>query len=159
MQNLARNTENVDALAAAFAAAEYVVEAESAPIVIRIGNRTPSLDRLLDGRRWAIVTAHNPGGTRQAARRNDEAERLLAQALRDLAPPVLLPTCNRDPSGRWPNEPGWLFTPESLAQADRLATRFSQRAIVAGRPGQPAELRWCDDGNTQVRGDSSAVVS
>lgn len=159
MPNLAVNTEDVDTLAAAFAAAEYVIRVDPAPIVIRIGECTPALDRLLDGRHWAVVTAHNPGGMRRSASRNDAAQRLLTRDLRELAPDVLLAACNRDPHGRWPDEPGWLFTPESAAQADALATRFGQRAIVVGQPGHPAELRWYGNGNASIRGNSSAVVS
>lgn len=159
MQNIAGIPENKHSLAAAFAAAEYVVEAEPAPIVIRIGDCAPPLDRLLNGHDWAIVTAHNAGGVRRPANRNDAAHRLLTQALGKLAPRFLVPACNRDPRGRWPDEPGWLFTPESLGQADRLARRFEQQAIVVGRPGQPAELRWYDGGNAPVRGNTSAVDS
>lgn len=141
MQRLAKFPEAVSDLAAAFANAEYVVDIGPATVVVRIGELAPALERATGERPWAIVTAHNPGGVRQPADRNASAHRRLRRHLRELAPGLLLPACNRDPAGRWPDEPGWLFTPESIDQADRLARRFGQCAIVAGRPGQPAGLR------------------
>lgn len=141
MQNLATTCDRIDALVAAFKAAEYVVDGPGATIVIRVGEPTTALDRLLDDRPWAVITAHNPDGRPRAAEANAAAERSLGERLRKLRPAVLLPGCNRDPSGLWPDEPAWLFTPRSLRQVDALARRFDQRAVVAGRPGSPAELR------------------
>lgn len=141
MQNLARSPDRIDAKLAAFAAAEYVVEAENEVIVIRVDEPTPDLDRLLDGRPWAVITAHNPDGRLRDADENAAAQRSLDERLRKLRPDVTMNACNRDPAGRWPDEPARLFTPESFDQADRLAARFGQRAIVTGLPGAPARLR------------------
>jgi len=137
--------DRLDALIAAFAAAEYVVDAGPEPIFVRPGRATPALDRLLDGRQWAIITAHNPDGRMQSGRHNAAAHRRLEQYLHRLAPAARLPACNRDPAGDWPDEPGWLLTPNDIAQADRAARRFGQRAIVTGGAGRRAALRVYDD--------------
>ena len=144
MQNLADNRDRIDALIAAFAAAEYLVDVGPRPIALRLSRQTPALDRILGGRTWAIVTAHNPDGHPQTHRRNAAAHATLEACLDRIAPAMRLPACNRDPKGRWPDEPGWLFTPEDVTQADRLARRFGQRAIVTGGAGQRAELRIYD---------------
>lgn len=157
MQNLARNpdcrddrveddlhvrrTDRLDALVAAFTAAEYVVDAPDDAIVIRVGETTPELDRLLDEKPWAVITAHNPDGRACSAVSNSAAQALLEQSLQRTRPSTLLEVCNRDPAGLWPDEPACLFTPQDLHQADRLAQRFGQRAIVTGFPGDAARLR------------------
>lgn len=145
MQNLTKSPQCVNSLAMAFAATDYLVRAEPEPITIRVGVASRALDRVLDGRCWAIITAHNPDGVRRSDRRNAEAHKRLERDLHAIAPAIVLPARNRDPAGQWPDEPGWLFTPESFAQADGLARRFGQRALVTGKPGQPAELRMYGD--------------
>ena len=131
----------LEALVAAFTAAEYIVDAPEAAIVIRVGEKNPGLDRLLGERPWAVITAHNPDGRACSAESNSAAQRVLEQDLRRSRPSTLLPVCNRDPAGNWPDEPAWLFTPRTIEQADRLAQRFGQRAILAGFPGAAAQLR------------------
>lgn len=151
MQNTVDTPDRLDALIAAFAAAEYVVDADPSPIVVRVGRATPALDRLLDGRQWAIVTAHNPDGRLQSRRRNAAAHGRLQQCLNRLGPAACLPACNRDPAGDWPDEPGWLLTPNDIAQVDHVARRFGQRAVVTGGADRPAALRVYDaDGARRV---------
>jgi len=152
MQNLATTADRIDALIAAFTAAEYIVDAPDDRIVIRVGETSPALDRLLGERPWAVITAHNPDGRLCSAKTNATAQRSLEESLRDLQPVALLSVSNRDPEGRWPEEPAWLFTLQSLSQADRLARRFGQRATLTGLPGAPAQLRiygdWRDTSGT-----------
>lgn len=159
MQNLASTPDPTDALAAAFAAAEYLVRSNDDRIVIRIGAETPALDSRLDGRSWALITAHNPDGRRCSDDRNERAQRTLEQCLRELRPAELLEACNRDPAGHWPDEPAWLFTPESISQADRLARRFGQRAIVVGDAGKAAALRIYRDLASAPTGTPHGAIS
>lgn len=141
MQNLSRSPERIDALVAAFEAAEYRVDTGNDVIVIRVGENVPALDRLLGNRPWAVMTACNPDGRLCNAKDNAAAQQALEESLGELAPTRCLKTCNRDPAGHWPDEPAWLFTPGNFGQADLLARRFGQRAIVTGVPGAPAQLR------------------
>ncbi|MGK7295165.1 MAG: DUF3293 domain-containing protein [Candidatus Wenzhouxiangella sp. M2_3B_020] len=149
MHEAARQSEPDLKLLAAFEATEYRVETPSGPRTVRIGARDEALDRLLDRRRWAIVTAHNPGGRcidQDANRR--AAERLTAR-IRALEPDVMWPSRNHDPEGRWPDEPGWLFSPVSLADVDGLARGFGQAAVVVGGPDAPACLRVYSGGEPE----------
>ncbi|MBS3743386.1 MAG: DUF3293 domain-containing protein [Wenzhouxiangellaceae bacterium] len=159
MQNLANAPEPSDPLIAAFAAAEYRVDTGATSLTVELGSPSPALDRLLDGRPWAIITAHNPDGRLQSKARNAAAHLQLDQCLGRVKAAVCLPACNRDRSGKWPDEPGWLFTPNSMADADRLARRFGQRAIVTGGDGQRAELRVYDTGSTSLPDFARAVRS
>lgn len=158
MQKLAQTRDEIESLTEAFAAAEYVVEANCGFITIRVGVATPALDRHLDGRSWALITAYNPDGRLCAAEANAAAQRSLERSVRALQPAVILKACNRDPSGRWPDEPAWLFTPKRMCVADRLAQRFGQRAIVVGAPGAPARLRMYGRLH-DAPGSAPAVVS
>lgn len=158
MQNLARTSDRIDALVAAFAATDYVVDAANGPFVIRVGETATALDDQLDNRPWAVITAHNPDGRRCPAGANAAAQRSLEACLRESRPAMLLKVCNRDPAGLWPDEPAWLFTPRSIGQVDSLARRFGQRAVLTGRPGSPAELRIYGESN-DASGTTPAVVS
>ncbi len=141
MQNLASTSDRLDALIAAFAAAEYVVEEKNDAIVIRVGKPTPELDQVLGDRPWAVITAHNPDGRLCSDQANATAQQSLNKSLNELQPAVVLRVSNRDSAAQWPDEPAWLFTPRSIHQADSLARRLGQRAILTGCPGAPARLR------------------
>lgn len=158
MQNLANSPDRIESLARAFADAEYVLDVKDEPIVIRIGDATPALDRLVGNRSWAVITAHNPDGRQCSDAMNTAAQTALEQCLDELRPASLLEVRNRDPAGHWPDEPAWLFTPESISEADRLAHRFGQRAIVTGLPGAPAQLRMYGDSH-DAPGTPPAVFS
>lgn len=171
MQILARSQETSASLVEAFAATEYVVRAHcndasddernntpDEDVVIRIGQPTPALDGLLGGRRWVVITAHNPDGVRHSDDRNAAAQQALEQCLRELRPETMLPVCNHDPSGQWPDEPAWLLACDNFSAADALARRFGQRAVVAGQPGAAAALRIYG-GSHDATGSAASVVS
>ena len=80
MQNLARSSDRIDAMVAAFKAAEYVVDTKSGAIVIRVGETNPALDSLLDDRLWAVITACNPDGRLRDAEKNAAAQTALKKA-------------------------------------------------------------------------------
>jgi len=141
MHNLTRDPDRLEALASAFVETDYLVEAPAGTISVRIGATAPLLDRQLAGRPWAIITAHNPDGCRRSRHHNAAAHAKLQRELTGMKPDVVLPACNRDRAGQWPDEVGWLFTPASMAQTDALARKYGQRAIVTGTAGRKAMLR------------------
>jgi hypothetical protein len=49
---------------------------------------------------------------------------------------------NRDPSGRWPDEPGLLLCDPPPGFAEELGRRFGQNAILAARLGEAPQLIW-----------------
>jgi hypothetical protein len=144
MPNVNADGRSRERLAAAFAAADYLVEAGDATLCVRIGRPQPELDRRVAEPNWAIVTAYNPGATPASARANRESDALLFRRLQALRPSALLRCRNRDPKHQWPDEPGWLFAPASAHRAIGIAREFAQLAVVLGRAGHAAMLRFTD---------------
>ncbi len=135
----------IQELDTAFGATRYRIETDAGIREVRIGQRHTFFDRLAEACRWCIITAHNPGARRVDSSVNQRAEKALERRLRARRPSLLLRAVNRDPGGRWPDEPGWLFTFERDAEVDELADAFGQLAVVIGDPGQPARLHFCTD--------------
>ncbi|MDT8410047.1 MAG: DUF3293 domain-containing protein [Wenzhouxiangellaceae bacterium] len=93
---------------------------------------------------WFIVTAFNPHGRLQSMRCNRHAHARLSARLENKVQNLVLPTCHRDPSGQWPDEPGWLVACSDPHDGVALAREFDQLAIVAGCQHRAAELWLCD---------------
>jgi hypothetical protein len=128
-------------LAAAYRKAEYVVFGEP-ELVLRIGEPSPELDRLLEAQgagTAAFVTAANPGGEVMS----EEANRAAMAALR-ASPLVAACQCyageGRDPQRKWVPEPSVLVLGISRAEAQTLGRAFAQNAIVFVRKGRAPEL-------------------
>lgn len=130
-------------LHSAYLRTTYWVDAKPQPVALRIGQGSAVLDRLLARqrvRRWAFVTAWNPASRRDSAWRNDARQRRLLQQLRAGRYRWLLGLGESD-DGEWA-EPSVLVLGISAAQAERLARQFRQNAVVVGRLGGQAGLRW-----------------
>ena len=115
-----------------------------APIDIRIGARTGRLDRLLSQRgvrAWAFITAWNPASVREPRWRNLPRHLRLVDLLRRRGYQSCPGVAFAD-SGAWPSEEGVLVLGMAHRQALRVARRFKQFAIVAGRRGGAALLLW-----------------
>ncbi len=123
----------------AFLTTDYLVRLGEQCLKVRIGHRHPVLDQLLENRQWAILTAANPGATGLSARVNEERHRILADQAR-LADVATLPTINRDPTGRWPDEHGLLLIAPARPWLLEQARRFEQIGLVHGQAGLAAEL-------------------
>jgi Protein of unknown function (DUF3293) len=125
-------------LEAAYLSTDYEVENfPSGTFTIRIGESNAELA----GLDWAFVTACNPGSVRLSDEENSRRMAELEGVVRNRG------WCyyrghgvGRD--GQWPPEPSFLIVGISEADAVELARRFGQNAIVAGRPGEPAQLVW-----------------
>jgi|SRR5579871_4584553 len=112
---------------------------------VRIGRRAVRLDRLLRRyrrRSWLFITAYNPCSVPRAADANERAQRRLRQALRGLRAVVFRGAGVPDVAG-WDAEPSWLALGVAMPAARRLARRYGQNAVVAGRLDGPARLVWC----------------
>ena len=107
-------------------------------------DRSATLDRLLARtrvREWAFLTAWNPGSRPLPGWRNAMRQRRLLDLLARGAP-VVLPAAGIPASLDWAPEDSLFAAGLSRSAALRLARRFGQNAIVAGRCGRPAELVW-----------------
>lgn len=92
-----------------------------------------------DGTPWALLTAFNPGAEARGAHANRAAQSQLTSALR-VAGHACWPGRNSDPQGGH-REPSIFVLGIAAADADQLATRFGQCALLAGRVGEPVVLR------------------
>jgi hypothetical protein len=128
-----------EGLLQAFAQTDYRVRLDADDVVVRVGCGHDRLDRSLDGRDWTIITAFNPG-----ARPGDDGDnRRRHERLCDDARQSgfeTRPSVNRDPSGRWPDEPGLLIVGLNADARAQLARRFDQAAVLIGRGGDIARL-------------------
>jgi hypothetical protein len=91
------------------------------------------------GTPWALLTAFNPGAAAVAHAANDAAQsRLLAML--HAAGHACWPGLNSDPEGGHAETSVFALGIEPV-QADALADRFGQCALLAGRLGGPVVLR------------------
>lgn len=111
---------------------------------IQPGHANPALAQLLrraGARRYAVITACNPGSRQldaadNAARQAWLAERLTRLKLR------FFPACNGPDVSDWPAEPSFLVLDAPLALLRRLGRACGQNALVAGRRGGRPRLVW-----------------
>jgi hypothetical protein len=134
----------VDNLLEAYRKTRYEAQAPGGKVVLRHGERSLELDRLLDARApgWAFITAWNPGSNPRLSidenrRRQQELEAALSPRYRTFKGKGV------GDDGRWPPEESVLVLGISRDQALRFGRQFGQLAIVAGRRGEPAEVVAC----------------
>jgi hypothetical protein len=123
---------------AAYRASQYAVLAQP-ELVLRIGERSAPLDRLLEAagaRSAAFVTAANPHSEPRPAGQNLAA---LARLEGDLAPWRVLRGEGRSADGKW-REPSLLVIGIAREEAQALGRRYGQNAIVFVEQGAAAEL-------------------
>jgi hypothetical protein len=110
---------------------------EAAGIEVRIGRRSPAMDRLLASyavRQAVFITAYNPFSRTMPPGWNQRMQARLAQALRRR--PVL------SANGSWRRwAEAHLIVFGDVRPVCRLTGPFRQTAIVIVRRGQPARLR------------------
>jgi hypothetical protein len=130
----------------AYRAAEYRIMPGNAAFTLRVDQADPQADRQLRDlcgvqHNWAILTPCNPRS--EIAR--EELNLLYHNEMRELLEAGTarwLPALNHDPSGHWPDEPGFLLCDPPPGLAEQLARQFHQNAIVAARLGEAPQLVW-----------------
>ena len=118
------------ALADAYRAAEYEVDAPAGPVVLRVGVPSPALAaqmRAAGAATAALLTAHNPWSVPADPRDNARMQAALEAELSSRGV-ARLPARNRDPQGAWPPEASVLAFGLASGEADTLARRFGQNA-------------------------------
>lgn len=131
-------------LEAAFLAARYTVHAPSGDIMLKIGRHSAGLAALMAAKGWnslALITAYNPHARPRDAQANAFAQQDLRQAAEALGLPCLA-GCNSAPDGGEPVEPTVAIAEISLAQAQALAARFGQLALVYADAGAIPKMIW-----------------
>jgi hypothetical protein len=134
----------VDDLLEAYRRTRYQAQTPGGRIVLRHGEHSPALDRLLDAGSpgWAFITAWNPGSNPRLSldenrRRQKDLEAALSQHYRIFGGEGV------GDDGRWPAEESVLVLGISREEALAIGRQFGQFAIVAGRRGEPAEVVPC----------------
>lgn len=130
----------------AYRKTEYQVSLPEHQLVFRIGEHDPVAEALLRRslpvrREWAILTPCNPRSQEATEELNSFYYHELRDALagRD---DRWLQAINHDPTGSWPDEPGFLVADAELLWLHDLAARFYQNAFVAARLGEAPRLVW-----------------
>ena len=132
-------SETPRALLQAFAQTDYLVRLDAGDVIVRVGRGHDQLDQALGGRRWAIITAFNPGAERDDDASNDRRHNRLRRHV-ERAGLETLPSLNHDPGGHWPDEPGLLIVGLNSDERARMAQRFGQAAVLCGSGGEIARL-------------------
>jgi len=131
-------------LEVAYCATAFRVDAPGSSFELRVGRTSEPLDRMLAGEgksSWAYVTACNPGSEALPEAENAERMSQLQAEVRSAGHPFY-PGEGKALHGGWPPEPSLLLLGIDADAARQLAARFDQEAILVGRRGEPARLRW-----------------
>ena len=132
-------------IARAYRHTTYRVDHPDGSFGIRLGVRCRRLDTLLALHRvncWAYVTAWNPDSEKLSCENN----RLRNAALRERIVRdgyVVYPGRGEPDAGDWVAEESFLILGMAAAVATQLGAQFGQHAVLVGRAGGQAELRWC----------------
>lgn len=101
---------------------------------------------LFGGRKFAIVTAHNPRSQRLSSAENQKRHEALARDL-NLLGLEHIPSTGESPDGSWVEEGFAVFDVE-LEQALELGREHGQYAVVYGQ-GERVGLAWCETGKLE----------
>lgn len=123
----------------------YCICTADTEIVLRVDHYDPLAEnRLLSlcpFRHWSILTPFNPGSRLMTPTENSERlEELVARLNRQHQ--RWLPTVNRDPEGRWPDETGTFLCNPPPQLTESLGHQFGQFAVLRGQIGQAPHLIW-----------------
>ncbi len=125
----------------------YLVDHPEGTFGILLGEPCLRLDALLAAHGvscWAYVTAWNPRSEPMPAELNAARHADLLACVSQSGYSVL-PGHGQPDCGDWVAEESLLILGMAEAAALALGAQFGQRAIVVGRMGGDAELRWCGE--------------
>lgn len=125
---------------------EYRVLLSAGPVVLRVGLFDALIqDRLRSEchlqREWVVLTPCNPRSTVAREQMNNFYFNELKYELESHAGDWFK-ALNHDPTGQWPDEPGFLIIDPDMAWIHDVARRFGQHALVAGRIDEAPRLVW-----------------
>lgn len=135
-----------DRLEKVYRKTEYRVPVGELNLRFRIGEFDPGAEALLRmqlpmRQGWAILTPCNP----RSQEATEEMNGFYYHELRDIIAQRgghCLQAINHDPSGAWPDEPGFVVSDAEPLWLHDLAGRFRQNAYVTAKLGQAPRLVW-----------------
>lgn len=133
-------------LIAAYCRTLYCVCAGPSEIVLRVDHYDPFAERRILSlhpleHHWSILTPFNPRSCALAPAENAKRLQALLGFLHRRRQ-SWLPTLNRDPEGRWPDEAGALLCDPPTHLTEMLGRRFGQIAFLSGQIGKAPRLVW-----------------
>ncbi len=140
-------------LLAAYAQAIYRVDAEPEPIFLQVGEKSPALERWLaarGARRFAFVSAANPGSRPLPDAENQRRHQQLAERVSRIGLPAIGGESYEATSGGW-REASLLVCGVDRETAVALARDFGQVALLYGEIGGPVELVLATDPREENR--------
>ncbi len=125
---------------------EYKVMLEHQTLSLRIGQHDAETDRLLIAEtglknEWFIITPCNPRSELARSELNLFYFNELRYVLESRAG-QWVQALNCDPTGQWPDEPGFLLVDADRVWVMELGERFYQNALVTAKIGEPPRLLW-----------------
>lgn len=129
---------------AAYRSAHYRVDTADGPLLLRVGEPSVPLARLLHQARAqaaALLTAANPASEPLSPAVNQQRNAALLARLVPLGY-TLLPSAGVDPAGIWPEEPGVFVIGIPCSVATELARQSGQLAFLWCGAGRAPELVW-----------------
>ncbi|MDR1075683.1 MAG: DUF3293 domain-containing protein [Xanthomonadaceae bacterium] len=136
---MTEDDNSLQALMESYASALYRVSLPQGEVGITPGRRAGRLEALFPAKRYAVITAFNPGSRRLPQEENQLANRVLRRRL-DALNIAIFPSTASDSEERW-LEPGWLATDLDRPAVDALARRFGQTGVLFWEHSQPVRLR------------------
>ncbi len=107
----------------------------------------PTRTVLFEGRKFAIITAHNPRSERLSSQENAKRHEELGRDLKALGLEHT-PSTGESPDGRWVEE-GFAVFDVSPEQALELGRKYGQHAILWGE-GEKVALAWCETARVET---------
>lgn len=130
----------------AYLNASYTVGTGPEAAVLRIGEASEALRRLLEAAGQvcaAGLTAYNPGGAIRDSAANEAAQGRLLLSLKDGRRLRIFEGENQDPSGLWPPEPSLWVLGMGLSEGLALARSCGQNALVWVGSDAVPRLAFC----------------
>jgi len=116
----------------AYQSSVYQFDADGRTYTLRVGEQNAAIATLFknhDVSGATFITAHNPASLQLGSVHNELADRALRQDLRGLAK-VVFPGEGGDPGGLWPPEQSLLAAGIDRSEAEMLARRYGQYAVL-----------------------------
>jgi len=129
-------------LVQAYLETDYCFTCSGELITIAAGEHNRRVDRLLQDSgesSWAFITAWNPYSEDLSPEVNHERQNKLQERLKDYR---YFQGYGKARTGDWPAEDSLMVVGIEAKEAQEIGREFGQNAIVLGRLGRPAEVRW-----------------
>ena len=129
-------------LNAEYQATVYSATTPDGILLLRPGRKNYLLDNVLTAfraKRWAFITAYNPGSIPMSDAINEEAHTELCRMLMRKG---LVFFEGQGTSAGWPSEKSVLVLGIGRDKAKKIGRKFTQNSIVVGKRGDSAKLCW-----------------